>query len=144
MNLDQFRRHLEWAEGRRKTPYYDSATPPRLTIGCGRNLTDKGISDSEIDFLMDNDIAEVLSECQKLPYFKLLNDARQLVVADMIFNIGRLRFLGFVKMNAALTAGNYNEAAEEMVKSHWYRQVGRRAVRLVTAMRLGVWIEDQT
>ena len=141
MNFDHFRRHLEWAEGRRKAPYYDNAKPPRLTIGVGRNLSDKGLRDDEIDLLMENDIAEVISECSSLPYWSKLNDARQLVVADLCFNIGMTRMLGFIKFNAALDADDFDDAAEELVRSKWYHQVGRRAVKLVTAMRLGVWQE---
>jgi lysozyme len=139
VNLDAFKVHLEWAEDRRSKPYHDSATPPRLTIGVGRNLTDRGLRESEIDFLLANDMDEAIGEASQLPYWGSLNDARQLCVADMLFNLGRVRFGKFVRLNAALVAGDYETAADEMERSAWYAQVGRRAVRLVNAMRSGEW-----
>lgn len=137
MDKDDFRSHLEWAEGRRNFPYEDSVG--KLTIGIGRNLDDRGLSDDEIDMLCNNDIAIVLSHAETLLYWNSLDSVRQLVVADMIFNLGATRFRGFVKTNAALTRLDYDEAADEMKDSRWYRQTGRRAKKLVEAMRTGEW-----
>ena len=93
MDLDAFREHLKWAEAVREFPYRCSAG--KLTIGVGRNLDDKGISPEEIDFLLTNDIADTLADCGRLDYFDALDPARQLVVADMVFNLGISRFLRF-------------------------------------------------
>lgn len=139
MNLTAFKAHLEWAEGRRSKPYKDSANPPRLTIGVGRNLDDKGLREVEIDFLLANDMEDAISDAAQLPYWGSLNDARQLCIADMLFNLGAVRFAKFARLNAALIAGDYETAADEMEQSVWYDQVGRRAVRLVKAMRSGEW-----
>ena len=48
--IDQLRIH----EGVEKTVYNDSEGIP--TIGVGRNLRDRGLSDDEIDYLLSNDI----------------------------------------------------------------------------------------
>jgi lysozyme len=80
---------------------------------------------------------DTLADCQKLPYWEELNDARRLVIADMVFNMGYRRFLSFVKTNAALEAGDYSEAAAEMMDSKWYRQTGRRARKLCSIMLWG-------
>ena len=132
-----FRDHLEWAEDRRQFPYEDSVG--KLSIGVGRNLDDKGLRNDEIDLMLNNDIAEAIKECEKLAYFDGLDPVRQLVVADMVFNMGLPRFTGFVRTNKALLAKNYVKAAAEMVDSKWYRQTGRRAHRLVKAMHTGIW-----
>jgi lysozyme len=137
MNVQLWKAHLEWAEERRQKPYVDSVG--KLSIGIGRNLDDRGLRDSEIDFLLDNDVAEVLAECAALPYWGLLNDARQIVIADMVFNLGLGRFLKFRKLAAALEVEDYETAADEMKASKWYGQVKRRAERLVAAMRSGRW-----
>lgn len=142
MNLDHFRHHLEWAEDRRNKAYLDNAKPPRVTIGVGRNLSDKGLSDEEIDFLLDNDIADVLRECAGLPYWMLLDDVRQLVVADCVFNLGMAGWRKFAKANTALADGDWDLAADEMKDSGWYKQVGRRAMKLVEAMRSGLWLKE--
>ena len=47
-------RLIEDHEGRRSHIYTD--TVGKLTIGVGRNLTDRGLSDDEIDYLLANDI----------------------------------------------------------------------------------------
>ncbi len=138
MDIDTFRAHLEWAEDRRKFPYEDSVG--KLTIGIGRNLDDRGLSDDEIDMLCNNDIKIVVDHAQTLPYWETLDSVRQLIVADMIFNMGPNRFSGFVKTNAAIARGDYNTAADEMVDSKWYRQTKRRAHKLVEAMRTGKWV----
>jgi lysozyme len=137
MNAQLWKAHLEWAEGRRPKPYVDSVG--KLSIGVGRNLDDRGLRDTEINFLLDNDVAEVLAECAALPYWDSLNDARQIVIADMVFNLGLGRFLKFRKLAAALEAHDYDTAADEMKASKWYGQVKRRAVKLVAAMRSGRW-----
>lgn len=137
MNVDHFKAHLEWAEARHRKPYTDSVG--KLTIGIGRNLDDRGLSDAEIDFLRDNDIRDVLAIAATLPYWPQLNDARKLVVADMLFNLGLGRFLKFKLFGAALDRGDYDGAADEMVASKWYGQVGRRAVRIEKVMRTGIW-----
>ena len=86
LDLSLFKEHLEWAEGKRAYPYVDSVG--KTSIGCGRNLDDKGLRDSEIDLMLENDIAEALDEAEKLPYFNKLDPVRQLIVADMVFNMG--------------------------------------------------------
>lgn len=137
MIWDDLKKHLEWAEGRRKFPYEDIVG--KLSIAVGRNLDDRGLRDDEIDLMLKNDMHEAASEAMKLPYFCKLNDARQLVIVDMIFNMGLPRFLGFVNTNAALEAGDFETAANEMIDSKWYRQTGRRAQVLAALMRSGEW-----
>ena len=137
IDIKLFSEHLIWAEGKRNFPYEDSVG--LLTIGVGRNLEERGLSDDEINYLLKNDIAIVLHDAGKLPYFDELNGPRKIVVADMIFNLGINRFLGFVRTNEALAMADYGRAADEMSDSKWFRQVGRRAEKLVRVMRSGVW-----
>ena len=131
------RQHTIWAEDVRRFPYEDSVGI--LSIAVGRNLEHRGLNDDEIALMLKNDLALALSEAQKLDYFNGLDPVRQLVIRDMVFNMGLPRFRGFVRTNAALRAGNYRLAAREMIDSKWYRQTGRRAQRLVVAMDKGVW-----
>ena len=138
VDIEAFAEHLEWAEGRERYLYTDSVG--KKSIGVGRNLDDKGLRDTEIDFLLENDIAEALDECEKLSYWRGLDSVRQLVVADMVFNMGLPRFGKFVNTNKALSAGEFEWAADEMVDSKWYKQTGRRAIKLVKAMRTGEWV----
>ena len=55
-------------------------------------------------------------------------------LVNMIFNLGRTRLRGFRRMNIAISAGDWKEAAKEGRDSRWYFQVGNRAERLMTRM----------
>jgi lysozyme len=133
--LNKHRDFVEWAEGRRAFPYEDSVG--KLTVGVGRNLDDRGLSDDEIDLLLSNDQLIAYKEATGLPFFEGLDTVRQMVVVDMIFNMGFPRFSGFVKTIEHLFEGDYTRAALEMRDSKWYRQTGRRAKALVVAMHTG-------
>ena len=135
MDMSAFKDHLIWAEDWRNFPYQDSVG--KTSIGVGRNLDDNGLSDDEVNYLLQNDMRRAVIDASSFPYWDSLSDARQLVVADMCFNLGLARFRGFVRTNQALEGGDWSLAAEEMVDSKWYRQVGRRARRLVEIMRKG-------
>ena len=59
----------------------------------------------------------------------------QLIVANMMFNMGRTRLSKFKGMKRGVDSRDWNAAADEMVDSKWYRQVTNRADRLVQRMR---------
>ena len=124
-------------EGLRLKPYRDSVG--KLTIGVGRNLDDIGISEDEAFYLLENDIRraeETAAECAALygVVFESLPEDARLVLVNMAFNLG-YRIGGFKKMFAALKAGDYEEAAREMLDSRWARQVGERARELSEIMK---------
>lgn len=135
---DKLLAHMEWAEGFRSDPYL--CPQGYLTIGFGRNLNAKGISKSEGRFLLYNDMQEALRDAQRLPVFQDLDEVRQMVLVDMVFNMGLSGVRGFRRMFSALSARDYERAADEMKDSRWFRQTGRRAERLISIMRTGVWI----
>lgn len=138
MNEERLREALGVDEGRRARIYQDTATPPRWTGGVGRNLSDKGFHQDEIDLMLKNDIAEAVAELDRVvPWWRCLNDARQNVLANMMFNLGAPRLMGFRKFLAYAEAGRYDAAAGEMLDSTWARQVGARALRLADLMRKG-------
>ena len=129
-------------EDRRTHPYLDNADPPKITIAIGRNLTDQGLREDEIDLLFRNDLAEVHNIAETYPWFRrLFPMARRAVVLDLIFNLGQTRFNGFKKFKAAMAVEDYETAALELIDSRWYDQVGTRGVRNVEIMRTGEWPE---
>ncbi|MBU9660883.1 glycoside hydrolase family protein [Burkholderia multivorans] len=122
-------------EGRRNRIYVD--TVGKVSGGIGRNLTDKGFRDNEIDLMYQNDIAETEAwlDCN-LPWWRSLDPVRQRVMMNMAFNMqGKL--LTFVNTLAAIKRGDYAAAADGMLNSLWARQVGARATRLANMMRSG-------
>jgi len=137
MDLEDFKSHLRWAEGVRRFPYTD--TTGHVSIGVGRNLTDNGLSDDEIEYLLENDALAAIRDASTLPYWDSLSDTRKHIVADLVFNMGLSGWKGFRRANAALSRCDYVEAAREMQDSRWFRQTGRRAIKLVDAMITDSW-----
>ena len=122
-------------EAMKLMPYTD--TVGKLTIGVGRNLTDKGISEIEAYVLLENDINEHLKLLDdNLEWWRTMSENRQRVLANMAFNMGP-KLLGFTNTLAAMKRGDYEAAAEGMSASKWAEQVGPRATRLIKMMREG-------
>lgn len=136
MRLDLLKAALIREEGLELKPYVD--TVGKITIGVGRNLTDNGISEEEAMLLLDEDIAYVVVQMAKLPWFSALDDVRQRVLADMCFNLGFKGLMSFKRTLAAVQDGDYTAAARHMLDSKWAQQVGRRAVRLSAMMQTGL------
>jgi len=134
MNVGVLKQQLVQHEGLRLKPYKD--TVGRLTIGVGRNLDDVGISEAEAMFLLESDIASVTADLNRVfPWWQDMTENRQLVLADMVFNLGISRFLGFKDTLAAMQEGRYDDAAKAMLDSKWAKQVGRRAITLANMMK---------
>ena len=126
-------------EGLELKPY--QCTADKLTIGVGRNIEDRGITEDEARYLLKNDIKIVEDELlEKKPVVAGLDDVRQRVLVDMGFNLGIPTLLKFQNMWDAIEDEDYEEAAVQMLDSRWAKQVGRRAHRLSDAMRTGEWV----
>lgn len=141
-------------EGFRQFPYFDCCGKPFrqckcapqgiLTIGHGRNLESVGIRYEESVYLAKNDIKAATDSAYRLIRdFGSLDEVRQDVVIDMIFNLGPAGFMGFKKMIAALAKRDFEGASREMLDSDWYRQVGVRAEKLAEAMKTGKFPEGE-
>lgn len=123
-------------ESFRQFPYVD--TTNNLTIGVGRNLSDRGISPTEAFYLLDDDILYFSGKLNHfLGFFHTLDENRQIALIDMCFNVGVQGFLNFTQMILALESGDYERAAFEMLDSKWASQVGERASCLANIMRTG-------
>ena len=123
-------------EGFRLKPYID--TVGKITIGVGHNLTDKGISRDVAMRIFEEDLTEAVAGAAAFPWFARLDAIRQRVVVDMVFNLGATKFRKFVGTIAAIEAGDYVKASEQMLRSRWSQQVGKRAQRLARMMRDGL------
>ncbi len=114
-----------------------------VTIGCGR-LIDKRkggrLSDAEIDYLLENDIAEKTQQVtEALPWVKTLNEARQAVVIGMAFQMGLKGLLNFKSTLEAMRDERYADAAERMRQSLWAKQTPNRANKMAYQMESGEW-----
>ena len=123
-------------EGIRLKPYKD--TMGLLTIGVGRCLDRKGITQEEAYILLRNDIAECIEQLEdNLPWFVRLDDARQDALTDMCFNLGINGLLKFKNMLSAIERKDWNTAHNEALNSAWARQVGPRAIEIANILLKG-------
>jgi len=94
------------------------------------------IEQERVDNVFKLDIAVTLDDCHRLyPDWNDLPEECQLIIANMMFNLGYPRLSKFKGMKAAVDARSWDSAADEMVDSKWYTQVPNRARRLVARMR---------
>jgi lysozyme len=94
------------------------------------------VSEDRVIEAFNSDVQTVLADCEQLYYgFNVLPEEVQLIIANMMFNMGRPRLSKFKGMKAGVDAQDWNKAADEMIDSAWYRQVPNRAGRLVKRMR---------
>ena len=144
MDLDQLREELTEDEGCKYEIYLDHLGYP--TFGIGHLVRDDdpehgeevgtSVSEDRVIAAFESDIETVLSDCNKLySDFEDLPEETQLIIANMMFNLGYPRLSAFKGMKRGVDSRDWNSAADEMVDSRWYNQVTNRANRLVERMR---------
>ena len=144
MNIEQLRKELEVDEGVKHEIYNDHLGYP--TFGIGHLVSDTDpehgqeigtpVSEDRVIEAFNKDVESVLNDCTILyGDFSKWPEEAQLIIANMMFNLGRPRLSKFKGMKAGVDAQDWNKAADEMIDSAWYRQVPNRAGRLVKRMR---------
>lgn len=144
MNIEQLREEISVDEGVKYEIYLDHLGLP--TFGIGHLVRDDDpesgqpvgtpVTEDRVNECFERDVEIVLSDCEKLydDFYDLPEEA-QLIIANMMFNMGYPRLSKFKGMKAGVDARDWYAAAREMVDSRWYRQVTNRADRLVQRMR---------
>ena len=113
-------------------------TANKLTLGWGRNIEQRGISEDEALLMLKNDIRDSERELMSgFGFFARLDEVRQAALTDMHFNMGFARLSKFKNMIAAFYREDYGAAADEAKNSNWYLQVGDRAREIVAMIRTG-------
>jgi GH24 family phage-related lysozyme (muramidase) len=144
MNKDQLRVELAEDEGCKYEIYLDHLNLP--TFGIGHLITEADpeygqpigtpVDEERVRKAFNLDIAVTLDECHVLyDDFNDLPEEVQLVIANMMFNMGRPRLSKFKMMKKACDERDWNEMADQMVDSRWHDQVPNRAKRLVKRIR---------
>ncbi len=135
--LEMLKRH----EGVKSHVYLCSAGYE--TIGVGRNISKSGmgLSDDEVDYLLENDIVRVVKELStEYPWFNSLDDVRKDAMIDISFNLGATRLRGFKRALAAMEVADYKMAAKEFLDSKWSRDVKGRATELCYMIEMGSYL----
>jgi len=135
--MNRIKAQLVRHEGLRLKPY--RCTAGKMTIGIGRNLDDRGISQKEAYAMLERDIQDceqwLIDEIPEV--YNKLDEVRQSVLLNMCFNLGIKGLLGFKNTLAFIGAGDWERAANNMLASKWAKQVGMRAIELSELMRKG-------
>jgi lysozyme len=148
--IDRAKLRVQLAKHEANRPFvYDDATGKAIgpgthvkgypTIGIGRNLYSRGLSESERQFLLDNDIEDCLQAASQFLWFSGLDGVRQAAVVELIFNMGLARFKGFKKFIGFMSEHRWVHAAGELKNSLWYTQVGNRAPTIINQILTGKW-----
>ena len=144
MDIEKLKRDLEADEGCVYAVYLDHLDLPTFGIGhlIRKNDPEYGldvgsaVSPERVLEAFEKDIQVVINDCENLYQdFGDLPEEVQLIISNMMFNLGYPRLSKFKGMKAGVDARDWNKAADEMVDSRWYKQVTNRAERLVQRMR---------
>ena len=139
IDLTKLRATIEVAEGFRPHAYLDSEG--YWTIGHGILIDQRGgggITLDESRYLVGNRIVRVRDALNtKFPWWAALDEPRARALAEMCYVLGPYRLMGFIKMIAALKAGDWSAAAAECLDSKFARQVGDRELRIAETFRTG-------
>ena len=143
MNIEQLRKELEVDEGVKYEIYNDHLGYPTFGIGHLVRDTDPEagaavgtpVTEDRVIEAFNEDVETVLNDCTILYRdFNDLPEEAQLIIANMMFNLGRPRLSRFHKMKKAVDNRDWQEASNQMKDSKWYRQVTLRAERLCRRM----------
>lgn len=144
MNLDKLREELADDEGCKYEIYLDHLGLPTFGIGALVKETDPEfgkpvgtpVTQERVQQRFHLDIAVTVEDCNRMyDNFNDLPNEVQLILANMMFNLGYSRMSKFKKLRAAVEVRDWNECAAQMEDSKWYTQVPNRARRLITRMR---------
>ncbi len=144
MDIKKLQKELEIDEGKVLKIYKDHLGYPTFGIGHLILKTDPEygkpvgtpVSEERVTEAFNADIISVLNDCDTLyPDFDEKPEEVQLIIANMMFNMGLTRLSKFKNMKKAVDKKNWQLAADEMMDSRWYKQVTNRADRLVQRMR---------
>lgn len=143
MDIEILKKELIQDEGVKYEVYLDHLGYKTFGIGHLCKATDpendfevgQEVSKERVDECFLADIEQVIEDCTILyDEFYTLPDEAQLIIANMMFNLGRPRLSKFIRMRENVIKGNWKSAEEEMRNSRWFDQVPNRAERLCTRM----------
>lgn len=115
-----------------------------LTIGVGRLIDERrhgGLTHEEIMYLLSNDIIKHTKAVIDHVYWadaSVIGAARLAALINMHFQLGD-GLWQFVNTLKFMEDGDWEQAAQEMLKSLWARQTPARAKRIAEQIRTNQW-----
>jgi lysozyme len=138
MDILKLTTELKRDEGVRDKPYLD--TEGHLTIGVGHNLDAEGLCDAAITAQLkyDIDTKAIVPLDIHLPWWRLHPEPVQRALANLCFNLGIQSLLKFTTTLNLIQSRKYEQAARNLLKTLYAKQVGQRAQRVAQLLRDGI------
>ncbi len=138
MNIERLIDRVKKDEGFSAVAFWDNE---QWTYGYGCKAPGEGatITEEEAEVLLVDELKEAAQDFISIyrDCGENINDVRTEALINMCFNLGKTKMLKFRKMNAAIHRGDWMEAAYQARDSVWYKQVGKRAQRIVKELATG-------
>ena len=128
-------------EGWNPKPY--KCTEGIWTIGFGTNITritreeGNALLDLRLNKIIDHDLLTFREELGNL------NNARIVVLINMLYQLGLLGVKKFTRMRQAIKDKDFRRASIEMLNSRWHKQTPHRCRRLAKIMETGTLNEKE-
>jgi lysozyme len=114
-----------------------------LTLGVGRLIDERkggGITREESRYLLRNDIARRIGECEsRFEWFESLDPVRQQAIVCIAFQLGTEGLAKFKKAIAAIVIRDWITAEIELLDSKWHQQTPERCERMAKIILTGAW-----
>lgn len=119
-------------EGLVLKPYKDPSGK-HICCGYGHNLTTKGFTVDEAEFLLGGDIAMAIGELRAVfgPAFDTFSSPRQIALVDMMFCMGPGTFAQFRNMIINIKKNHWKSASTSLKDSVWYKKHPTRAKKIL-------------
>jgi len=140
MDRDLLMADLERDEGYRPLMYDDSTGRQWLpgakilgwpTIGIGWNVAVTPLSLERarivLGWMVDDKLGPINAA---LPWLSGLTEPRQRAIANLAYNLGVTGLLKFDTFLSLMKSGRYEEAADDLENTAWWKQVGERGPRI--------------
>lgn len=149
MDYDKLSATLRDAEGVRFKAYDDATGRTavsgemivgNITIGIGRNLVGKGLSQEEMLYLLKNDMessADFIRAIIGEVTFDAMSDARQRAFTEMCFSLGTYQTRQFKVALGYARLEEYGKCADALLESTWAKELPGRVLRISGMIRTG-------
>ena len=144
MDIQKLRQEIEADEGNVNEIYLDHLGLPTFGIGHLVRDTDPEhgqdvgtpVSEERVNSSFDSDIQGTITDCKNLfGNFDDLPEEAQLILCNMMYNLGYTRLSKFSKLRASISIMDFTESANQMYDSKWRTQVPNRAERLINRLK---------
>lgn len=145
MNRDLLIATLEQEEGNKPLLYDDKTTKllkagdtiiGNPTWGIGWNVSGKKLSPERARIMCGWCVDDSWGELQALyPWVVQLSEPRQRAMTDLFFQLGDEKFPKFNIFLSLMEQGQYDQAADDLEGTAWWKQVGQRGPKIQALIR---------